>query len=261
MCTGAEGFMERHADKEILAGGVMDAVGKLTGAVSTRAAANYQADQLEADARATVGLAGVAGDKMRRAGAQTRKSARAAYGASGVAVDSGSALAVQEDARRLGTGLLRGGRLGLHHRGQTVEAVEAADIGLGDPGQLLGARAVAHGHDGRFSPRLETENGALRQRQLGTHQAQQAFGHGMGLGLAQAGQQRAHLRQRQAARRGARWWQDPVRAHGPHCTAARRVPCSTDGSGCRAAVTNPPARSASKRTVHPVTALTVPTRM
>lgn len=100
MCTGAEGFMTAHADKMILAGGVMDAVGKISGAVSTRAAANYQADQLQADAQATLGLAQVTGDKIRKAGARTRKSARAAYGASGVAADSGSALAVQEDIAR-----------------------------------------------------------------------------------------------------------------------------------------------------------------
>ena len=146
MCTGAEGFMTQHADKMILAGGVMDAVGKLTGAFSTREAANYQADQLMADADATRGLAGVTGDKIRKAGAQTRKQARAAYGASGVAVDSGSALAVQEDiTRRAGEDALMELLSGSYRAAQMESAASAKRIagrnalvaGVGSAGKSL----------------------------------------------------------------------------------------------------------------------------
>lgn len=100
MCTGAEGFMTKHADKLILASGAMDAVGKLAGAKGSYDHANYEAEQLLADAEVSRGLAQVTAGKIRKAGAQTRKQARAAYGASGVSVDSGSALAVQEDIDR-----------------------------------------------------------------------------------------------------------------------------------------------------------------
>lgn len=146
MCTGAEGFMTQHADKMILAGGAMDAIGKLTGAVSTRQFANAQADQLMADADATRGLAGVTGNKIRRAGAMTRKSARAAYGASGVAVDSGSALAVQEDIDRRAsedalTELLSGGyraaSMEATARSRRVAGRNAMVAGFGSMGKSL----------------------------------------------------------------------------------------------------------------------------
>lgn len=126
MCTGAEGFMQAHADKMILAGGVMDAVGKITGAKASYDYANYQADQLNADAAATRGFASIGADKIRRAGKTVQGQARAAYGASGVSVNSGSAAAVQEDiARRAGedalTELLTGG-----YRAASMESTAAA---------------------------------------------------------------------------------------------------------------------------------------
>jgi hypothetical protein len=92
--------MTQHADKLILASGAMDAVGKLVGAKGSYDHANYEADQLMADAEVSRGLASVTGGKIRKAGRVVRGQARAGYGASGVAVDSGSALAVQEDITR-----------------------------------------------------------------------------------------------------------------------------------------------------------------
>lgn len=151
MCTGAEGFMTQHADKLILASGAMDAVGKLVGAKGSYDHANYEADQLMADAQVSRGLAQVGAGKIRKAGKATRGTARAAYGASGVAVDSGSALAVQEDIDRgagedalteLLSGSYRAAAQEATAAGKRAAGRNAITSGIGGAGKsMLGAAA------------------------------------------------------------------------------------------------------------------------
>ncbi|MDT4865962.1 hypothetical protein FQZ97_1007920 [compost metagenome] len=102
---------------------------------------------------------------------------------------------MQHDARLGHAGLLRRGELLAHHRHAAVKAVEARDVGFGNIGQRLRARAVAHGHGAGPALAFEGKDGALRQRQLRAHQTQQVLGHGVPVRQAQARQQRHHLRQ------------------------------------------------------------------
>lgn len=168
--------MTQHADKMILASGVMDAVGKLTGAKSTSDFANYQADQLNADAAATRGLAQVGADKIRKAGALTVKAARAAYGASGVAVGSGSALAVQEDIVRRSsedalTELLTGG-----YRAASMEATASAKRIAGRNAMVAGFGAAGKSLLSAAADQVKTNSEADRWRRSQERSAAQISG-------------------------------------------------------------------------------------
>ena len=59
--------------------------------------ANYQADQAQADANAEAGYAQVEAAKIREAGQRQRGQARAAMAASGIKVDEGVAININED--------------------------------------------------------------------------------------------------------------------------------------------------------------------
>lgn len=122
MCSGAEEFLTRHADKVIMASSALNAVGRLVGGKQASNFQNYQANQAEADADAEQQLGRLRAGKIRKAGARTGSQARAAYGASGVSVDSGTARAVQQQidadvAEDALTELLTGG-----YRAQSLRA-------------------------------------------------------------------------------------------------------------------------------------------
>lgn len=59
--------------------------------------ANYQANQAQADANAEASLARVEAEKIREAGKRQRSQARAAMAASGIDVDEGTAVNINED--------------------------------------------------------------------------------------------------------------------------------------------------------------------
>lgn len=122
MCSGAEEFITRHADKVVMASSALNAVGQLVGGKQAANFRNYEANQAEADADAEQQLGQLRAGKIRKAGRRTSSAARAAYGGSGVSVGSGTALAVQQQldtdvAEDALTELLTGG-----YRAQSLRA-------------------------------------------------------------------------------------------------------------------------------------------
>jgi hypothetical protein len=94
-------------------------------------ALNYQAGMSLADANAAIGMSQVEAKAIRRAATMTRKEATAAYGASGVDVNSGTALDVQGDIVRRGemdalTALITGQNTSARLRSQSQMQSRAA---------------------------------------------------------------------------------------------------------------------------------------
>ena len=86
----------------LAAGTGLQAYGQYRQGREQESALNYQAGMSLADAAAAEGMSQVQAKVIRKAATMTRKEATAAYGASGVDVNSGSALDVQGDILRRG---------------------------------------------------------------------------------------------------------------------------------------------------------------
>jgi hypothetical protein len=77
-----------------LAAAAVSALGSMKQGNDAKAAANYNAAQATADAQANTAAAKVQAQRIREQGAQQASQANAAFGASGVETDSGTALRV-----------------------------------------------------------------------------------------------------------------------------------------------------------------------
>jgi len=107
MCTGSESMVGGNAGYASMAGaalnmigGAMNAGGALKSGNQQEVFANYKADQAMADAEAERQMGEVRAGKIRKAGKLQVSEARAAGGASGVDVNSGSMVDVGETIQR-----------------------------------------------------------------------------------------------------------------------------------------------------------------
>lgn len=105
MCTGTGGFGEggmsgTWSDKIIMASSMLSAFGNLQQGKQGANLYGYRADQAIADAAAERGAGAVRAGKVMKAGRFQQGEVTAAYGASGIDVGSGSAIAVKEQLQR-----------------------------------------------------------------------------------------------------------------------------------------------------------------
>lgn len=148
MCTGTE-FGGAASDKMIMASSLLSAFGNVQEGRQTQQYDDYRARQAEADAAAERGAAVVRARKVRKAGVLAQGETTAAYGGSGIDVNSGSALAVKEQLSRnisedATAELLTGERRALSLEAQ-AEADRAAGRNARASGNLGAARSLLTG--------------------------------------------------------------------------------------------------------------------
>lgn len=151
--TGDPAKDTENAQKIILASSALKGVGEIAQGVQARRYFKYQQDQANADAAAEAELGQVRGDKIRKAGKIVQGDARAAYGASGVRADTGSAAVVQQQINRdveedalteLYTGQRRARVKQAEAQGFGSQASNALSAGISGAGKsLLGGAATA----------------------------------------------------------------------------------------------------------------------
>lgn len=160
MCTGAEMLM--------MVGTVTQTVGALQRGRQEQAMYDYQARQAEADARVERELGEVRAAKIRKAGSRQQAEAVAALAASGVDVNSGTALKIQQQITRDAAEDAQTALLSGNYRGARLESeagamrtagrnARTASFGTAASSLMAGASRIKGGW--RVSPEVEAYRG------------------------------------------------------------------------------------------------------